>query len=103
MAKTSRLSKRQLSRALSLISCAALTAGCSSIDPPKIDPCQAFWEVSEGKPPFLDAHCVPLNQPGKPEYDRPIAAEDVCVKSEEYAALQKFMRDVIRECGDRCK
>lgn len=49
------------------------------------------------------AHCIPLNQPGKPEYDREVKAGDIIVTMSEYAELQKHYRELLLQCGDRCQ
>jgi hypothetical protein len=49
------------------------------------------------------AHCVPLNQPDKPEYDRPVQPGDIIVTPDEYAAIQKQYRELLRLCADRCE
>lgn len=51
----------------------------------------------------LQCHAVPLNQPGKEEYDRPVNVSDVVVTADEYAEIQKSYREIMRRCGDRCQ
>ncbi len=70
--------------------------GCK-VPPLKIDPC-AIYNDGSGL-----CHAVPLNQPDKAEYDRPVMAGDIAVTSDEYAALQKSYRELMRQCGDRCQ
>ncbi len=72
-------------------------AGCK-LKPLAIDPC-AVW-VDEL---VITCHAIPLNQSEKPEYERDIKDGDVCVTGEEYAALQKQFREVMRRCGDECQ
>lgn len=82
---------------LSLILFAVLgVAGCK-LTPLKIDPC-AVWSTYP-----LQCHAVPINQPGKEEYERPLNLGDICVTSDEYAELQKSYREIMRRCGDRCQ
>ncbi len=69
-------------------------AGCK-LDHLKIDPCAIWGE-------FSMCHAVPLNQPEKPEYDRPLNDGDICVTSDEYAALQKSFREIMKRCGAEC-
>ena len=73
-----------------------LTAGCS-LEPLKIDPCAVY--IAD---PYK-CHAVPLHQPGKEEYDRDINPGDICVSSDEYAALQKSYRELRRRCGEKCE
>lgn len=73
-----------------------MLAGCK-LKPLKIDPC-AVWPDD-----ISMCHAVPLNQPGKPEYDREIAPMDICVTPDEYAEIQKSYRELLRRCGDRCE
>ncbi len=68
-----------------------------SVDPIKIDPCAVY--VAD---PYK-CHAVPINQPGKPDYDRYLNPGDICVTSDEYADLQKAYREILRRCGDNCK
>jgi hypothetical protein len=72
-----------------------LLAGCN-LTPLKIDPCTIMPELAT-------CYAVPLNQPEKPEYERPLNPGDICVTSDEYAAIQKSYRELLKRCGDRCK
>jgi hypothetical protein len=54
-------------------------------------------------PELKSCYAVPLNQPEKEEYERPIQAGDICVTPDEYAAIQKSYRELLKRCGDRCK
>jgi len=72
-----------------------LLAGCK-LDPIKIDPCSIL-------PGGIDCYAIPLNQPDKEEYERPLNLGDVCVTSDEYAQLQKHFNRLMQKCGDRCK
>lgn len=77
-------------------------AGCNALSL-KIDPCMAYWETNKENSKFLNGWCVPLNNPKKPEYERAPKEGDVFVTAEEYAAIQKHYREMLRRCGDRCK
>lgn len=68
--------------------------GCK-LEPLQVDPCVVY-------PDKVSCIAFPLNQPGKAEYDRPIEGTNVCVTADEYAKVQKFYRDVLERCGDRC-
>lgn len=78
-----------------MISLGTLIQGCK-LEPLKIDPCIVYPDLSS-------CFAVPLNQPGKAEYDRAIDENNVCVTSDEYALLQKHYRDLMELCGDRCE
>ena len=82
-------------RFVSLLTVTILLAGCN-LAPLKIDPCTIL-------PGLTTCYAVPLNQPEKPEYERPLQGGDVCVTPDEYAAIQKSYRELPRRCGDRCK
>lgn len=73
----------------------AILAACN-LKPLTIDPCAIL-------PDLKTCHAVPLNNPSKPEYDRLISASDICVTDDEYAALQKAYRTLLRRCGNSCK
>ncbi len=99
MEKNSRPSSERNSTLASLAFCALLLlAGCSLPDI-KVDPCQVL-PPEEGVP--TSAHCIPINQPEKPEYDRPVNPGDVVVTADEWAKIQKYVREILRRCGDRC-
>lgn len=72
-----------------------MLAGCK-LEPLQIDPCAIMPELQT-------CYAIPLNQTGKPEYERPIAAGDICVGPDEYAKIQKSYREMMRLCGSRCK
>ena len=72
-----------------------LTAGCK-IDPLKVDPCAILPELSS-------CYAVPLNQPDKPEYERPLNAGDICVTADDYAKIQAYNREVLRRCASNCE
>lgn len=109
--------RQRLSSALrlsgrSLILFAILTAaGCKTVPlPPKVDPCGVFWDEEQDGAPYLAAWCQPLNQPGKPAYQRKVVPGDVVVRADEYATLQKYQRDmdkefeaVLKKCAERCQ
>lgn len=78
-----------------MISFATALQGCR-LEPLKVDPCVIY-------PDLKSCFAVPLNQPGKPEYDRPLNPSDVCLTADEYVKLQQFSRDVLERCGDRCE
>lgn len=69
------------------------------LEPLKIDPCAVVSEFTS----ITICHAVPINQPGKEEYDREIELGDICVTPDDYAKLQKSYRELMRLCGDRCK
>jgi hypothetical protein len=54
-------------------------------------------------PELTTCYAVPINQPEKPEYERPLVAGDICVSPEEYAEIQKSYRELLKRCGDKCK
>ena len=66
------------------------------MEPLKVDPCSIL-------PGIQTCYAIPLNQPGKEEYERQLNAGDICVNSDEYSDLQKYNSEVIRRCGDRCQ
>jgi hypothetical protein len=80
-----------------ILSAAVLLAGCK-LEPLKIDPCALLPETET-------CYAVPINQPGRQEYVRPLNHNppDICVTSDEYARTQKAYRELMRLCGDRCK
>jgi hypothetical protein len=73
-----------------------LTAGCRSFEQLAIDPCSIMPEMNI-------CYAVPLNQPGKQEYERPLNVGDICVTQDEYAKIQKHYRELMKRCGDRCQ
>lgn len=77
-----------------ILSLTGLLAACN-MQPLQIDPCAIL-------PDMKTCYAVPLNQPGKPEYERPLNASDICVTSDEYAKLQKYSDEVLRRCGKKC-
>lgn len=99
----------------SLAMLGAGAGGCNSA--PKllqIDPCGVYWdefaEPDGSKKWHLAAWCVPLNQPGKAEYQRWVKPQDWVITSEEYAKTQKYYNDMakdyaeaLRKCAERCK
>lgn len=93
------LSNGRSLRSLFLISFAAITLQGCKLEPLKIDPCGVYVEPNG----VAFCHAVPLNQPGKLEYEREVKNADICVTSDEYAELQKSYRELFRRCGDRCK
>ncbi len=95
MARKSLLSNVKNSMTLFLVSSVATAAVGCKVVPPKVDPCAIL-------PDLLWCHATPINQPDKPAYDRPVEEGDICVTPDEYAALQKFLREIKRQCGDRC-
>lgn len=68
---------------------------CSTLAPLKIEPCAVLPDNS-------GCHAVPLNQPNREPYDRVVGAGDICMTSDDYAVLQKYMREMRVRCGDRC-
>lgn len=82
---------------LVILFAAVLLAGCKNMQPLKIDPCAV---EQDGQ-----CYAVPINQPGKPEYLRPINFNppDICITTAEYAATQKAYREILLRCGDNCK
>lgn len=89
--------EKNLKKLFVSLSLVVLTAGCK-LKPLKIDPCGAYPH-----PLFPLCLAVPLNQPQKPEYDREIKPSDICVTSDEYAQIQKYTRELIERCGDKCQ
>lgn len=87
---------------LLLILFVGLVLTACKLEPLQIDPCavipEAMWPAN-----IPTCHAVPLNQPDKPEYDRSVIGSDICVTADDYAKLQKFTREVLRRCGDRCQ
>lgn len=79
-----------------ILSVVTLLTACK-LDPLQIDPCSVFFDNS------FECHAVPINQPGKPQYDRSLNNGDICVTSDEYAALQKSFREIMRHCGENCQ
>lgn len=77
-----------------------IVAGCK-LDPLKIDPCTVLPKALWGEDPMCFA--VPLNQDGKPEYDRAINPGDICVTPSEYQALQNSYREILKRCAERCE
>lgn len=81
----------------------------------EVDPCgiyfQEWTDPANGEKSWhLAGWCVPLNQPGKPEYERWIKPGDFAVTKEEYAKTQKYYNDMakdyaeaLRKCAERCK
>lgn len=90
--------KRNLIRLLGTLLGTLTLAGCK-LEPLKIDPCAVVSEFTS----IVICHAIPLNQPGKTEYDREIEYGDICVTPEDYAKIQKSYREIMRLCGDRCK
>lgn len=80
---------------LLLISFVIAMAGCN-LKPLTIDPCAIL-------PDMKSCYAVPLNNPGKANYERLLNAGDICFLSDEYARAQKSYRALMRKCGDRCK
>jgi type IV pilus biogenesis protein CpaD/CtpE len=74
---------------------AVLLQGCKTPQL-EVDPCGVYPDDR------TTCHAVPLNEE-KPEYDRPIMGGDICVTLDEYAKIQKYYRDMMKRCGDRCK
>lgn len=68
-----------------------------------VDPCMAYKDFDKEGRPFLNGWCVPLNNPKKPEYERAPKETDVFVTADEYSRIQKYMRDMLRRCGSKCK
>ena len=61
-----------------------------------VDPCTIL-------PGLTDCFAVPINQPEKPEYERPIVPGDVCFSPEDYARLAEYNDDILRRCGKNCR
>lgn len=70
-------------------------AACN-LKPLTIDPCSIL-------PDLKNCYAVPINNPAKKEYERPLNVGDICVTSDEYAALQKSYRALLKRCGNACK
>lgn len=83
-------------RSLTLLAL-VVTAGCSHTHKQLlVDPCTVLPE------PVSRCLATPLNQPSKPSYERDVIPSDVVFSADDYSKIQKFMRNIIRECGDRC-
>jgi hypothetical protein len=78
-----------------LFAASFLLIGCKPFKAIKVDPCGV---LPDGK----TLYCVPVNQPDKPEYERPIMPGDVCVTPDEYARVLKYHREILRRCGEKC-
>jgi hypothetical protein len=87
---------RNLTKLLQTSFVTLMVAGCN-LAPLQVDPC-AVWPDD-----ITQCRAIPLNQPDKAPYDRPIGAGDICVLATEYSEIQKHYREVLRLCGDRCK
>lgn len=85
--------------------------GCeTALKPLQIDPCNVL-------PGRQTCYAVPLNQPGKSEYERalrdgsededgdgkPDLNPDICVSVREFTEAKKREKELIRRCGDRCR
>jgi hypothetical protein len=71
----------------------SFVVGCK-VKPLKIDPCAVY----PNDPRYC--YAVPINQPGKDEYDRLVQGGDICITAEEYTRAREYIRQVRQQCGE---